>query len=228
MTGRGGEWARGLLLLVALAATAAPPLRGQGLADFDYENLSFRGIGASWGYMWPNRVEPTQSFDLRMDLGYLGPGLRIVPTLGYWSSEFEPGEVRELESRVEDLVLDQSGEDVSVDLGTIEWTDVRLGLDAHVVWRIPYGVLTFAGAGASAHLLNGDGAAINGTFVEDLLDSVTAGFNLHAGLEYPVTDRFRVYGQGRYEVLGDLQYVQVRTGLQFMIGGPAPGEERAR
>jgi opacity protein-like surface antigen len=89
-------------------------------------------------------------------------------------------------------------------------------------------VLTFAGAGASAHLLNGDGAAINGTFVEDLLDSVTAGFNLHAGLEYPVTDRFRVYGQGRYEVLGDLQYVQVRTGLQFMIGGPAPGEERAR
>ena len=76
--------------------------------------------------------------------------------------------------------------------------------------------------------MNGNGTAINGTFVEDLLDSVTAGFNLHAGLEYPLSDRFRLNGQGRYEVLGDLQYFQLRFGAQFMIGENAPGEERSR
>lgn len=227
MRGR-GRWVGSLVASVALAAVVALPVAGQDLADFDYEHLSFRGVGLDIGYMWPSRVEPTQTFDLRMDLGYLGPGLRIVPSLGYWSSDFEPGEVEELETRVEELVVSQTGEAVTADLGTIQWTDVKLGLDAHVVWRVPYGVLTFAGVGAAAHMLNGDGEAINGTFVEDLLDSVTAGFNLHAGLEYPFTDRVRAYGQGRYEVLGDLQYFQVRSGVQLMIGGPAPGEERAR
>lgn len=226
--GRVGGAVRSLVLGVALAVAGVGPLVGQELADFDYENLSFRGVGLEIGYMWPTRVEPTPTFDLRMDLGYLGPGLRIVPSLGYWSSDFKPEEVEELETRVQELVVDQTGEPVSVDLGTLSWTDVKLGLDAHVVWRVPYGVLTFAGAGAAAHLLNGDGAAINGTFVEDLLDSVTAGFNLHAGLEYPFTDRVRGYGQGRYEVLGDLQYFQLRSGVQLMIGGPAPGEERTR
>lgn len=228
MSGRGPRWWASAALGAVLAVAGGAPLAAQDLADFDYEHLSFRGVGLEWGYMWPSRVEPTQSFDLRMDLGYLGPGLRIVPSLGYWSSEFKPGEVEELETRVAELVVSQTGEPVTVDLGTIEWTDVKLGLDAHVVWRVPYDLLTFAGVGAAAHLLNGDGNAINGTFVEDLLDSVTAGFNLHAGLEYPFTDRVRGYGQGRYEVLGDLQYFQVRTGLQFMIGGPAPGEESAR
>jgi hypothetical protein len=56
---------------------------------------------------------------------------------------------------------------------------------------------------------------------------VTAGFNAHAGVEYPLARRFRVYGQARYEVMGDLRYTQVRLGGQIMIGASAPGEERA-
>jgi len=104
---------------------------------------------------------------------------------------------------------------------------VALAVDAQLVWRVPYGVLTFAGVGAAAHMLDGSGTAVNGTFVEDLLDSVTAGFNVHAGVEYPVARRFRLYGQGRYEVMGDLRYTQLRLGGQIMIGASAPGEERA-
>jgi hypothetical protein len=235
MTGGHGP-ARRLRALGRVAACAlvaalglAKPASGQELADFDYENLSFRGVGIDWGYMWPSRVEPTQSVGIRMDMGYLGPGLRVVPSIHYWSSPFQHDEVAELEDRVASLVADQTGgPPPSVDLGTITWTDIKLGLDTHVVWRVPYGVLTYAGVGAAAHLLNGDGDAVNGTFVEDLLDSVTAGFNFHAGAEYPLSDQFRIYGQGRYELMGDLQYFQVQSGLQLMIGGPAPGEERAR
>ncbi len=216
-----------LALAMTILLTAPGSVAAQDLADFDYENLSFRGVALEWGYLWPSRVEPVQTVGLRMDMGYLGPGLRILPNLGYWSGPFEAGEVTELEERVAELVVRQTGEPApEVDLGGIDWTDVRVGLDAQVVWRVPYDILTFAGAGAAAHILNGDGAALNGTFVEDLLDSVTAGFNLHAGLEYPLNERVRLYGQGRYEVLGDLQYAQLGTGLQIMIGGPAPGETR--
>jgi len=214
-------------VVAALALIAPGQLQGQDLADFDYENLSFRGVGFDWGYLYPSRVENTQSFTAKFDLGYLGPGLRIQPHVTYWTAPFKSSEVTELEDRVASLVANQTGAPApAVDLGTIDWTDVSIGLDSHVVWSLPADVLSFAGLGVAAHVLNGDGAAINGTFIEDLLDSVTAGVNLHLGLEYPVTNAFRISSQARYEVMGDLQYLQLRFGGQFTFGELAPGEER--
>jgi hypothetical protein len=205
----------------------APRASAQELADFDYENLAFRGLGVEAGYVFPTRVESTYSLGVRMDLGYLGPGLRIVPGVTYWSSRMRRSEVQELETRVEQLVDSQAPvgtRPASVNLGTIEWSDLAISADAHVVWRVPAGVLTFAGLGAAAHILNGEGEAIADTFIEDLLDTVTAGANIHAGLEYPVSNRFRLYGVSRFELTENFQYVEVRVGGQFMIGGPAPGE----
>lgn len=217
----------GLAAAVAAWTGAASPIAAQSLADFDYENLAFRGFAPEWGYLWPDRVEATQSYGVRLDLGYLGPGLRVVPSVTYWKSTFKAEEVRELEERVASLIVSQTdGPAPTVDLGVIDWSDVALAVDGHFVWRIPLGLLSFAGLGATAHILNGAGPAVDGTFVDDLLDSVTAGVNAHAGLEYPVARRFRLYGQARYELMGDLRYGEVRFGGQIMIGGPAPGEER--
>lgn len=220
---------RGWTCVAAIAALTVTPggARGQDLADFDYENLSLRGFGFEWGPIYPTRVDDADSWGVRFDLGYLGPGLRIVPSVNYWKAPFKAGEVTELEQRVSALVAEQTGAPApDIDLGSIDWTDVAVSVDAHVVWRVPFGLLTFAGLGAGVHVLNGDGAAINDTFIEDLLDSVAAGFNLHAGVEYPVSNRLRLNTQGRYEVLGDLQYFQLRAGFQIMIGDNAPGEER--
>lgn len=227
MTRRGARWGAlgASLAVVALAA----PARGQELADFDYENLRFRGFAPEWGYLWPTRIEAAQSWGVRLDLGYLGPGVRVVPSVTYWKSTFKAAEVRELEQRVASLISTQTDEPPpAVDLGVIDWSDVALAVDAQLVWRVPYGVLTFAGLGAAAHMLDGAGTAVDGTFVEDLLDSVSAGVNVHAGVEYPVVQRFRLYAQGRYEVMGDLRYAQIRLGGQIMTGAPAPGEERVR
>jgi hypothetical protein len=143
------------------------------------------------------------------------------------TSRLEGSEILEFEDRVRDLVAAQnSGVRPSLDLGTIEYTDIAITVDAHVVWELPLDLLTFGGLGVSAHVIDGDGAVIAGTFVEDLLDSVDPGFNLHLGTEFPLTNRLRIYGSGRYEVMPDLQYFQVRGGLQFMIGPNAPGEGR--
>jgi hypothetical protein len=101
-------------------------------------------------------------------------------------------------------------------------------MDGHFVWSIPLDLLTFAGGGMSLHFMNGDGKAIRGTFVEDLLDSVKPGFNLHGGLEYPMFDGFRLYGVARYEMMEDLRYLELRIGGQIMLTGPASGEERSR
>lgn len=216
---------RRALLALVLLPIAAVPARAQDLADYDYENLSFRGIGIEVGRTYPTRVERTRAFTGRMDLGYLGPGLRIVPSVAYWSSDFRGSEVAGLEQSLAQLIADQTGgAPPAVDLGTITWTDVAISVDAHVVFATPVGLLTFLGVGAGAHILNGSGAAIEDTFVEDLLDSATAGFNLHGGLEYLLVDNLRLTTQARYEVLGDLQYLQIGAGVMIMFGGVEPGE----
>jgi hypothetical protein len=206
--------------------TVPSALVGQDIADIDYEHLSFRGFGFDWGYMYPDRVEPTPTYAFRFDLGYAGPGLRIVPSISYWKSQFEAAEIAEFTNRIETLVEDQTGQATTLDLGIIEYSDIAIGIDGHVVWELPLDLLTFGGLGATAHILNGDGAVINGTFIEDSLDSITAGFNLHMGAEYPVSNSFRLYTVGRYEVMPDLRYFRVQVGWQIMTGPNAPGEGR--
>jgi hypothetical protein len=44
------------LAALAVGVGAAAPLEAQELADFDYENLAFRGLGFEVGYVWPSRV----------------------------------------------------------------------------------------------------------------------------------------------------------------------------
>jgi len=213
---------RAVILVSVLALACAPRGGAQELADFDYENLVFRGVGLEWGYLWPDKVEPTPSYGVRVDMGYLGPGLRITPSVTYWSSRMKRSEVAQLESRVDSLIVGGR----SVALGPINRSDVELALDAQVVWLVPYGILTFASLGASVHFLNGDGVAIDDTFIEDLLDSVSAGLGLQVGVEYPLNNRFRIYTLGRLELLDGLHYSAIRAGLQIHRGSPAPGEER--
>ncbi|MDT8369986.1 MAG: hypothetical protein RQ745_12335, partial [Longimicrobiales bacterium] len=187
-------------------------------------------IGVWGGGVWPNDVESSGALGVRVDLGYAGPGLRIVPTFGYFSSRMKASEVRELSDRVEDLVDEQdpAAPPVSVDLGPIEWDEFVLGLDGQFVWAVPGNFLTYVGAGVSGHLTNGSGSGINGTFVEDLIDTFTAGVNAHGGFEYLATDRVRFFTEVRYEVRSDLRYPELRSGVTLFFTGPAPGEERRR
>jgi len=219
-----GTLARTLALSMGLAFLPGTG-SGQNLADFDYENLSFRGFSLEGGYIWPTRVDPTYTVGLRVDMGYLGPGLRLVPGVTYWSSQMKASEVKKLARKVDQLIDPEATEPIT-DLGEIDWSDLALTLDGHFVWSIPFNMLSYVGAGVSAHIMNGDGSAINGTFVEDLLDSVKAGLNFHAGLEYPMSDFLRLYGLARYEILGDLRYPELRLGGQIMVGPSAPGEGR--
>lgn len=225
----GAGWCAGMCVAVALIVGSAAPGSAQGLADYDYDQLSFRGLGAWVGGNWPTRVESTTTYGIRADLGYAGPGLRIMPHVGYWSSTMKRGEVADLETRVEEL-LQQQDPPVSadVDLGTIDWSDLVIGLDAHFVWAVPFDVLTYAGAGFSAHITNGSGPGIDDTFVEDLLDSFSAGVNVHGGMEYLATDRLRVFAEARYALQADLRYPEVRAGMTFYLSEPATGEERGR
>lgn len=211
------------VLLFTNPVTAA----AQGLADYDYENLSFRGIGADWGYIWPNKTDATALYSLRVDLGYLGPAIRIVPAIHYWKSSLKRSEVDRVATRLNELpALQANGVVIGADdLGQIDWSDVSFTVDTHAVWTAPYRVFTFIGAGFGLHAMNGSGAAIDGTFIEDLLDTVTAGVAVMAGIEYEPTPALRVYGEGRYTVQSEVRYPGVRFGAALMLPNRSGGTQ---
>jgi hypothetical protein len=225
-----GRWAEVLSLGLGILLLAQPASGQTGLADYDYENLSFRGFSLETGHIWPTTAESTYTIGTRIDLGYLGPGLRLVPGVSYWSSKMNRSEVRRFERNLDELVerdLEPGSEFNGVNLGTIDWSDFIISMDSHFVWSVPLNLLTYAGAGLSLHFMNGEGEAIAGTFVEDLLDTVKPGFNVHGGLEYPIGDGFRLYGLARYELMENLRYFELRLGGQIMLTDPAPGERRS-
>lgn len=229
---RGGGVGAAALAWMGLAL-GAPGAAAQELADFDYENLQARGVGLFTGFIWPSAVEPTYSIGARMDLGYLGPGVRILPGFTFWSSDYRRSEVVSLEERLEALIAreQEPGAPVAnVNLGNIRLADLVLNVDGQFVWAVPslpFPALTYLGGGAAAHILNGSGEAIEDTFVEDLLDRVAVGVNIHGGAEFLLTEQFRVFGEGRAELVENLQYLEIRVGVQWVFRGVAPGERSA-
>ncbi|CAN5790604.1 hypothetical protein BH23GEM9_BH23GEM9_27330 [soil metagenome] len=209
-----------LRLLMTAPLLLLPTSGGaQTLADYDYENLTFRGVGFDVGYIWPDKVSPAPMWSLRLDLGYLGPAVRLLPTLSYWSSRMRTAELDRLADRMSQLRPLQENDVVitAADLGQIDWSDLTMGLDAHVVWTAPFDVITFVGAGAAIHALNGRGEFIDDTFIEDLLDSTTAGMALMAGFEVQPVQRLRVYGEARYTLVSDVRYPGLRIGAALML-----------
>lgn len=215
------RWSLPLLLLLAAPALAS----AQALEDYDYENLSFRGFGLDVGYIWPNRVEPTFAYALRADLGYLGPSLRIVPSISYWTSTLDADELTRIAAQLSRLdALQQDGVVITAaDLGEIDWSDVSIGFDAQYAWQPAARLLAYAGAGTALHVFNGNGQSVDGTFMEDLLDTITAGISTMAGLEFAPVEALRLYGEGRFTLMDNVRYPEVRVGASFALPltGPA-------
>ena len=111
------------------------------------------------------------------------------------------------------------------DLGTITWSDLTLGVDAHLLWTMPIGVMTYVGAGAAIHALNGHGDFIENTFVEDLLDSTSAGIAVMGGLEFQPLSRLRLYGEARYTLVTDIRFPGLRLGASLMLPARDPAAQ---
>lgn len=214
------SWIVAASVLLMLAPAAA---QAQALEDYDYENLSFRGVGLDVGYIWPNKVASTTSYGIRVDLGYLGPGVRVVPSLTYWSSQLKRTELDRLADQLSNLqpLRDRGVAVGGSDLGTVDWRGLAIGLDGQYVWVMPAGFLAYLGAGITGHMLNASGAVIDDTFVEDALDAFSAGATALAGVELEPVRRLRIFGEVRYTLLSDLRYPGLRVGASFMLPGAA-------
>jgi hypothetical protein len=209
------RWTMLLLVFLLLPARAA----GQGLADYDYENLQFRGLGVEFGRVWPTETRPAYSFGIRADMGYVGPHVRIVPSARFWSSSLRTSEVNRLADQIIRICEKQPGAScpASLDLGEVQRSDLELAADAHYVFDLSPSFQPYAGAGLSLHLLNGRGEFINGTFVEDLLDTVIPGAEVIGGVEVPVAPSLKLLTEARATLTSDLQFVNLVVGGSWTL-----------
>ena len=109
------------LVLTVVAVLLPTMTQGQNLPDYEDANLSFRGVLVEAGRIFPNKIEDTDIFALRFDLGFLTPGFRIVPGVAFWTSTMAQDEVNKFESLLGQLNTDQGGSSPSggFDLGSI-------------------------------------------------------------------------------------------------------------
>jgi len=212
-------------LLLAAALLAVPALAAaQSLEDYDYENLAFRGVGLELGTVWPHRAQRALELGVRADLGYLGPDVRIVPGITFWSSSLKSSVVNDLRDNILKLCRDPAGNCVR-DFGEIRLSDLALNLDAQYTFTGIPGVVPYAGAGVALHLLNGQGDVIDNTFVEDQLDAIAPGINLMAGAEIPL-GRLRLFAEARGALASDIQYAGLHVGGAWTFPVPPASARR--
>src|SRR5207302_343225 len=181
-------------ILSAAVLIAWTPCRSsaQGVLDqFTYDSLKLSGLQLDLGALGASRLRGTVVGGARLDFGYVAPHVRVLLGLSYFKGEFNRKAIDELTRKLRSLVTDPDS-NFTIDVGRITWSDLTGDVDLQYVFPQGRSLTTYLGLGASVHLRNGSGKAINGTFVEDALDGVSAGLNVTAGGDYVLGPRWRL------------------------------------
>ena len=119
---------------------------------------------------------------VRMDYGLIAPHIRVLLGVSYFKADFSSTARARFEQRLKSVVVDPAGDD-TINLGRITWSDVTGDVDLQYVLPQGRAVTAYMGIGIGAHIRHGSGPAINGTFVQDALNEITAGLNGTIGTE---------------------------------------------
>jgi len=204
--------------LAALFLTAQPPdrLTAQGvLNQFSYENLRFSGIQLDVGLLGASDLTGSTVGGLRIDYGRIAPRVRLMFGLSYFRSQFDRQARDRFERRLDSIVNPSTPD--SINLGRISLGDLIGDIDFQFVFPQGHGITAYIGTGLSVHVRNGSGAAINGTFMEDALDVITAGLNGTMGFEFNLSSAWRFTLDGRGMLSSGLKTASLRTGIMYRL-----------
>ncbi len=219
MDGAGGSSA-GIGLRTVAAGSAAlflligavRPAEAQNLEEYDYANLGLRAIGAEIIYVSPSQNDGTVGLGARIDLGFLGPGLRVVPRFAYWKADVEASSIDRLERQLEEVSELEPG---SINLGTIDRSAYVIGADLQFITSLNR-VSPYIGAGLDIYAMNNDGNAIRGTFLDDLV--ITAGVSAVGGLQVALSPSWSAYGELRATAVTDASSLGTALGIYYTFG----------
>jgi len=201
-----------------LAVGPSGRLAAQGvLNQFSYDNLRLSGIQLDAGLLGASDLTGATVGGLRVDYGRIAPKVRLLLGLSYFHSRFDQQAINRFERRL-DSIVNPSTHD-SINLGRISLSDLIGDVDFQLVFPQGHGITAYLGTGVSIHVRNGSGAAINGTFVEDALDVITAGLNGTLGFEFNLSPAWRFTVDGRGVLSSGLRTASLRTGIMYRFRG---------
>jgi hypothetical protein len=183
------------------------------LSQFSYDNLKPSALQLDLGPLGGNNIRGTLTGGLRLDYGFIAPHVRVLLGVSYYKADFSSAARARFEQRLKSVVIDPSADD-TIRLGRITWSDVTGDVDLQYVLPQGRAVITYLGIGLGAHIRHGSGPAINGTFVQDALNSITAGLNGTIGVEVGAK-RWRVTFEGRGVWSSGVSTVSLRTGVAY-------------
>ncbi len=206
------------LVLLLLAVGPSGRLAAQGvLNQFSYDNLRVSGIQLDAGLLGASDLTGATVGGLRVDYGRIAPKVRLLLGLSYFHSRFDQQAINRFERRLDSIVNPSTPD--SINLGRISLSDLIGDIDFQFVFPQAHGVTAYLGTGISIHARNGSGAAINGTFMEDALDVITAGLNGTMGFEFNLSHAWRFTVDGRGVLSSGLRSVSLRTGIMYRLHG---------
>ena len=201
--------------LAALWLLIPNVLGAQGLLEqFSYEGLRFTAIGADAGIVVSDALTAEPTVGVRLDLGWFAPKIRLVVGGSYFRGAYNTEEITRFENQLEAVI----GGGTSIDLGTIKLTSWQAFLDLHYLPAPDSRVRPYGGLGLGIHVRDGDGAAIDDTFVEDALDTIAAGLAAVLGIEVGIAGRVSWTAEARGDLTSELLSASFRTG--FMVAFP--------
>src|SRR5690242_8736346 len=211
-----GDWAVSAAVPAALLLSAYPAnrLTAQSvLEQFSYDNLKPSALQLDIGPLGGNNIRGALVGGLRLDYGLIAPHVRVLLGLSYYKADFSSEARARFEQRLKSVVVDPSGDD-TIRLGSITWSDVTGDVDLQYVLPQGHAVTAYMGVGLGAHFRHGSGAAINGTFVQDALNEITAGLNGTLGAEFGAK-RWRFTLDARGVLSSGLSTVSLRSGVMY-------------
>jgi hypothetical protein len=146
----------------------------------------------------------------------------------YWESRFQDAVVQEF---VDSLQKSLSDPNARVVPSRIKVYDVAFGADVRYVPNYSGELKPFLGVGIAAHVINADGALIQGTFVERALDNISTGLYVTTGVSFKLFHHLGVEGAVRGDLVSGFRSTQIRAGAWYLFGhirgsktGAAPSE----
>ena len=202
----------------ALGAQERPGL----FERLNLDKLKLAALGTSVGPVAPTGTEPTVAYSLHADYGEISPNWRVVFTATYWDSRYQADVVKRLENKLRESILDTTRTAVFA-VGRIKVSDIAVGGDLR--WTPRAGVIRpYVGGGILFHVVNVEGKAIQGTFVESALDNIAAGFSAVSGVDVTFARHLGVGVQARYDLTSGVRYGSLRAvGTYYFDTAPGTG-----
>ena len=209
-------------VILLLAVYPSSRLTAQGvLEQFSYDNLKPSALQLDIGPLGGSNIRGTLAGGLRLDYGLIAPHVRVLLGLSYYKADFSSEARARFEQRLRSVVNDPDS-NFTINLGRITWSDVTGDVDLQYILPQSRTVTAYLGIGIGAHLRHGSGAAINGTFVQDALNEITAGLNGTIGTEIGAGN-WRVTVEGRGVLSSGVSTASLRTGVAYRWGAKKRG-----